>query len=152
MERRSKPLERMAHSKSRSKYFNFLPFCNRNFLEFSRENSCGNHFLEKIPFASIFSRKFLLQYFSRENSCGNFLSRKFMYLVGRLSGCFYAFNIRKSEFLGTVDRNIRRNSLENSREIVRNQEEKLTGIFSRIFFFEKIRLKTGEKPFSRKIL
>jgi hypothetical protein len=60
-----------------------------------------------------------------------------MQIFGRcimwLSGWFYAFNLRKSEFLGTIDRNVPRNtgSLEESRELVRNQEEKLTGIFSR---------------------
>ncbi len=132
----------------------------------SRENYCCILFLEKIPVAIFFSRKFLLQYFSRENSCGNYFlekipvalifSRKFMckmHLVGRwLSGWFYAFNLQKSEILGTVDRNVPRNSLENSRELVRNREEKLTGIFSRNVFLEKIRVKTGEKLFSREIL
>jgi hypothetical protein len=47
---------------------------------------------------------------------------------------------------------VHRNSLENSRDLVRNPEEKLTGIFSRKYFLEKIPVKSGEKLFSRKIL
>ncbi len=127
---------------------------------FSLENSCSN-FLEKNPVAVIFSRKFMLRYFSRQNSwCTYFLEKihaclKCIFSAGAwswLSRCFYAFNLRKSEILGTVDRNVQRNSLENSRDIVRNREEKLTGIFSRKFVWkvekkilEKNPVKNGEK-------
>ena len=45
-ERGSKALERVAHSNTRSRYFHFLPFWHNNFLE-------------KIPVAFLFSRKFL---------------------------------------------------------------------------------------------
>ncbi len=109
----------------------------------------------------MFSRKFLLHLFSRENSCCTYFLEKIhaclkcIFSAGAwswLSGCFYAFNLRKSEILGTVDRNVQRNSLENSRDLVRNREEKLTGIFSIKYFLEKIRVKSGEKLFSRKIL
>ena len=46
-----------------------FPFLTILQQEFSRENSCCIYFLEKIPVAIFFSRKFLWQLFSRENSC-----------------------------------------------------------------------------------
>jgi hypothetical protein len=135
----------MAHSKSSCRCFHFLPFCNRKFLEkfqnreipffsreipvalFSRENSCYTYFIEKIhvivaaagsPLGGLGPSKF------GEYSCVecNFSAGA----KSSLSRWFCAFNLRKSEFLGAVDRNVSRNSLENSRELVRNREEKLT--------------------------
>ncbi len=64
----------------------------------------------------------------------------------RMFLCFQiGFNLRKSEILGTVDRNVHRNSLENSRELVRNREEKFDRNFLEKKLLEKIRVKSGKK-------
>ncbi len=154
---RSKPLERMGHSKSRSRYFHLLPFWHTNFLEkipvaflfsrkllfhlFSRENSCYDTFLEKIPVtifflekvhvAVIFSRKFLLHLFSRENSCiskmhffGRCLIVAFRMCLRLQSPKIRNFRDRREERTQKQSREFERTREKSRRKIDRNFLEK----------------------------